>query len=291
MTDLRGLTVYDHLFRAGVPLRASASFGSGVAVALWDRNEVTTARYDTPTHHTLSLYVSGGEAFRRRKGDGLTPSFGSGSLCLMPRGASSDWEVNGSIRMFHLYVSRQAFDRLAVETLDADPAGITLPDIPYFRDPLIEGMIRSAILPLNWDEPAERIATSHAGQSLIAYLIARVAERNARALTARGGLSPATLRRIVDFIEARIADPLTIADLASCAGLSPYHFAHAFKRSTGESPHGFVLRRRIERAKAGLRTGLPLAEISAACGFSSQSHFTARFRAATGVTPAKFRHS
>jgi AraC family transcriptional regulator len=79
-----------------------------------------------------------------------------------------------------------------------------------------------------------------------------------------------------------------VTELAACAGLSPYHFARAFKRSTGESPHAFVLRRRIIRARQALAEGLPLAETAALCGFSSQSHFTERFRAQTGITPGRF---
>jgi AraC family transcriptional regulator len=77
--------------------------------------------------------------------------------------------------------------------------------------------------------------------------------------------------------------------LAAEAGLSPYHFARAFKRSVGSSPHRYVLRRRIERAKYHLAAGeLSLAAVALACGFGSQSHFTARFRATTGLTPRQF---
>src|SRR5271165_5910592 len=132
MNRLHGHTVFDHLYGANVPLRASACLRAGISAALWDRDEIATAHYDTPSHHTLSLYVSGGENFHRRAGQALLPSLGPGSLCLMPRGASSAWEVRGPVRMFHLYISRQALDRFVAETLDADPAALALQERFYF---------------------------------------------------------------------------------------------------------------------------------------------------------------
>jgi AraC family transcriptional regulator len=134
MKHLTGLTVHDHLANAAVPLQASATFGHGLAGALWDRDETAAARYESPNHHTLSLYVSGGVAFRRRLRGGYVSSFGAGSLCLMPEGATSDWEVSGPVRMLHLYISRTAFQRAVVETIGADPAHVTLRETPYFLD-------------------------------------------------------------------------------------------------------------------------------------------------------------
>jgi AraC family transcriptional regulator len=256
MMKLAGNTVYDHLTAAAVPLRASAAFGDGVTGALWDRDEVATARYELPTHDTLSLYVTGGEAFRRRLGDGLVHSLGAGSLCLMPRGASSQWEASGPVRMLHLYVSRRAFQRAVVETVGADPDRVTLREISYFRDPLVEAIMRQAILPLNWNEPAERVAVSHAAQTMLAYLVCRMTERDPLSLRASGGLSPAALRNVTDFIHAYIGEPLSITDLAACCRLSPYHFSRAFKQSTGETPHAFVLRRRIAHAREALTNGM-----------------------------------
>ena len=288
MSGLQGYSVFDHLHGAKVPLRASSNFGAGLRAALWDRDEVTESVYDETDHHTLSLYVQGGADFVRRFGKKIVPSYGEGSLCLMPRGTTCAWGVSGPIQLFHLYISTRAFDRAVAETLGGDPAQINLRDETYFRDPVLEGMIRAAILPLNWDEPAERIAISHAGQSILAYLLARMSERGPRALDAAGGLAPHMLRRVRDFIDANLAEPLAISDLAAATGLSPHHFARAFKRSTGETPHGFVTRQRIDRAKTLLRDH-GLADVAAACGFASQSHFTARFREATGVTPKAFR--
>src|SRR5215475_3772196 len=106
----------------------------------------------------------------------------------------------------------------------------------------------------------------------------------------RGGLAPATLRCVRDYIEASLEQALTLSDLAAVADSSPYHFARAFKRSTGCSPHRYVLRRRTERAKRLLADSeVPLSMVAQTCGFGSQSHFASRFREATGLTPSQFR--
>lgn len=106
----------------------------------------------------------------------------------------------------------------------------------------------------------------------------------------RGGLSPAALRRVQLFVEANLANPIALADLAERAGLSEHHFAHAFRTSTGTTPRVFVESRRIERAKQLLReSSSELAQIAIDTGFNTQSRFTTVFRRATGFTPAVYR--
>lgn len=288
MSGLNGFTIHDTLSGAGVPLRSSGRFGDGIAAALWERNERADTRYESPDHHTLSIYVAGGERIVRRRGRQLLHNDGPGSVCIMPAGLTTDWDVEGQVALFHLYVPRRALDRAVVEALDADPASISLRDDTYIRDPVLEGLIRSAVLPLSWDEPADRVAVGHAARTLVALLAARYTDRAPASFVARGGLAPHALRRVSEFVETGLETGLTIDDLAAVAGLSPYHFARAFKRTTGEAPHGFVLRRRIERVKALIATGVPLAEIAAATGFSTQSHMTARFRERVGVTPRAY---
>lgn len=105
-----------------------------------------------------------------------------------------------------------------------------------------------------------------------------------------GALRKGTLERVVAFIRSDPAAAITLSDLAGLAGLSPSQFLRAFKRSTGTTPHRFLLSERVAIAEDMLtHSELPLAEIAVACGFSSQSHLGTAFRAATGVTPAGYR--
>lgn len=107
----------------------------------------------------------------------------------------------------------------------------------------------------------------------------------------RGGLPPARLRRVLDHIEADPGGDTGLRRLAGIAGLSPSHFATAFRRSTGLPPHRYVLERRVERARELLLADprLPLAEVAYALGFPSQAHFTTVFRRLVGATPGAYR--
>ncbi|MDE2608969.1 MAG: helix-turn-helix transcriptional regulator [Burkholderiales bacterium] len=287
---LGNFTIFNHLREHGVPLRSSASLESGIGIALWQRNETVFTRYEVPGHHTLSLYVDGGAGIRRRMAGQQLAGGGAGTLCLMPAGVSTDWDVAGEVSLLHLYVPLRTFERAALETFDQDPDRLTLRDLTFFRDSYLDNALRSTLLPLDWQAPADRLTLSYAGQMLLTYLLARYADgRPGRVGVARGGLAPAGLRRVCDYISAHLDQPLSLDMLAEQAALSPYHFARQFKHSTGESPHGFVMRQRIELAKRLLgERRHELAEVALMCGFSGQSHFTERFRRQTGMTPRQY---
>jgi AraC-like DNA-binding protein len=109
---------------------------------------------------------------------------------------------------------------------------------------------------------------------------------------ARGGLPPGAMRRVREHVEVHLSESMDLAELAGVAGLSVYHFARAFKQSTGVAPHHYLVQRRIERAREMLaRSELPLSEIALAAGFSDQSHLARLFRQMLGITPGQFRWS
>jgi AraC-like DNA-binding protein len=100
------------------------------------------------------------------------------------------------------------------------------------------------------------------------------------------------LLRARDLADARYAEPLTVADMARAAGLSPSYFSREFKRAFGESPHQYLLTRRLERAAALLRvTDWSVAEVCFAVGAGSVGSFTASFGRVFGCSPTAYRRS
>src|SRR3954447_23281242 len=98
------------------------------------------------------------------------------------------------------------------------------------------------------------------------------------------------LLRAKDLADARYSDPLTVDDMAARAGLSKAHFSREFKQAFGESPHGYLLTRRLERAAALLRvTDHSVAEVCADVGLRSVGSFTTSFKRMFGVTPTAYR--
>ncbi len=134
---------------------------------------------------------------------------------------------------------------------------------------------------------AESLATLAVAEALKAF----GAAGPSTALSAPGAVPPAIVR-VIDYVEAHLDADLSLDALAGVAAQNVYHFAKRFRESVGETPHAYVMRRRVERAKALLKDGrLPLADIALACGFSGQSHFTTVFGAHTGATPGKYRRA
>lgn len=105
-----------------------------------------------------------------------------------------------------------------------------------------------------------------------------------------GTLPLSRLRRVTDYIQEHLDQELTLARLGAAVYMSPYHFARLFQRSTGVSPHRFVVRARIDRAVTLLvAPGLSVAQISKRVGFRTPSHFSTVFRRLMGVTPREYR--
>jgi AraC family transcriptional regulator len=105
-----------------------------------------------------------------------------------------------------------------------------------------------------------------------------------------GGLPPTALRRAIERLRSDADADVSLAGLASDAGLSRFHFCRAFKESTGLSPHAWLRQRRLEQAMEILRhSDASIASIAEALGYSSQTAFAAAFKRLTGETPSIWR--
>jgi AraC family transcriptional regulator len=106
----------------------------------------------------------------------------------------------------------------------------------------------------------------------------------------RGCLLAWQARKVRAYIDSHITGPVLVADLCALVQRTEAHFSRSFKRTFGESPHSFVVRRRVElAAQYMLTTDASLTDIALRCGFTDQAHLCKQFRRATGQTPTAWR--
>jgi AraC-like DNA-binding protein len=98
------------------------------------------------------------------------------------------------------------------------------------------------------------------------------------------------LRRVRDFIEENLFHPIYLAELSEIAGLSRMHFAAQFRAATGQTPHAYLLRRKVERAQALLSDlTLSVADVASIAGFKNNAHFASAFKKIVGESPSRWR--
>src|SRR6266576_2470771 len=159
-----------------------------------------------------------------------------------------------------------------------------------FADPRLSAMVAAVDAEMVAGFPSGRLFLDSIEQAMAVALVSSQAVRHRPARISRGGLAPARLRRITDLVHARLEDELGLDELAQSVGLSTAHFARMFRKSTGETPHQFVLRQRLERAKAMLRApDARILDVAVACGFKTQQHFAQVFRDVCGFSPTRYR--
>lgn len=150
----------------------------------------------------------------------------------------------------------------------------------------ITGMVRDLMVR---DQPLPGPVASSVTQLLAVRLLSQEAPRASESRKER--LSPSALRRTLAFIDNHLEENFALEDMATAAGCSRFHFARAFRSSTGVSPWRYVTARRLKQAETLLRTreGLSVAEVCHMVGFQDQSHFTRAFKNVFSVTPGSFR--
>jgi AraC family transcriptional regulator len=159
-----------------------------------------------------------------------------------------------------------------------------------FADPRLSALVAAAHAEMAAGFPSGRLFLDSVEQAMAVALVKDHAVRHRPVEIYRGGLGAARLRRIKELVHAKIEDDLSLDEMAESVGLSTAHFARMFRKSTGQTPHQFVLRQRLERAKAMLRApDARVLDVAVACGFKTQQHFAQVFRDVWGVSPTDYR--
>jgi AraC-like DNA-binding protein len=190
-------------------------------------------------------------------------------------------------RYIQILQRRDTYDHLSSEM--ARGGVVQLSPRYNIRDPLISQLVSTIANEMEGGF-LDHILADALNTALAVQITRLCSDPRATSLEPSNGLSRERLTRVCDYIEVHLDDRLTLADLAGVACLSPYHFSRSFKQAVGVGPQRYVMRRRVERAKALMRrTDQPLALIAQEVGFADQSHLTAVFRREIGVTPGHFR--
>jgi AraC family transcriptional regulator len=160
------------------------------------------------------------------------------------------------------------------------------------RDPLVDSLARALLDANQLGSSLGPIYADSIGLAIVARLLASSSGATSSERVKAVGLTQWRLKRVIDYIDANLDKPLTLADVASAVGLSRMHFAAQFRAATGMRPHEYLLRRRVERAQQMLtETGTSVVDVALSVGFQTQSHFTTVFKRFAGQPPRAWRHS
>ncbi|WP_376094533.1 helix-turn-helix domain-containing protein [Roseomonas sp. CCTCC AB2023176] len=205
-----------------------------------------------------------------------------GGVTVVPAGRRVDWRIGGPMTVLNLFLPGPWARGLRSE---GGPDGKRLRPMLGGADPHVE---RLGLLVLDLIQAPEPDPVY--GEALAVALLARLSSGRAAGTAAPAGLSRTALRRSLDHMQAHLEEPLTLADLAAAAGLSPFHFARGFRSATGQPPHRALIGLRIARAKALLADPrAPVAEVAMRAGFAGPTSLAHAFRREVGMTPTAYR--
>ena len=210
-----------------------------------------------------------------------------GGMTLMPVKHVNWGAWDRPLQGFNLSLKPELLTRNAAELLAVEH--VEVPPQQPFYDPLILQIGLALKADLESQRPGGRLYAETMATALAVHILRNYSIHTHQPVHASGGLSPTPLKLVMDYINDYLDQELSLEELAAIAQLSAFHFCRAFKRSTGVTPHQYVIRQRVERAKQLLKDGkLGIAEVAIACGFTHQSHLNRHFKRLTGVTPKQF---
>ena len=268
------------------PVRmASSSCG---AITLWRHDPLHDVVKPMDDHVTMT-FPAGSVRFERHKGkefvNGMTRP---GTVTVIPAGSSSRWDIYQPLNVVQLYLPHTTLQRVAHEADVAAPGDLV--ERTVHPDPVTSRLLLSGADALEGNAPLDALFRQQITDLLATRLLVAHAGSPVTIQPVTGGLSPTVLRRAIERLRSDSDADVSLAALASDAGLSSFHFCRAFKESTGLSPHAWLRQRRLEQAMNMLRdTDDSIVSIATALGYSSQTAFAAAFKKLTGETPSGWR--
>jgi AraC family transcriptional regulator len=240
---------------------------------------------------TIVSYLRGATLMERRCEGAWTRTYcGPGDVSLLTRSQRSHWHWTEEIDVSHVYLSESLVSGICAEVTDRSIADVRLQDVVKTHDPIVTATVAAITGEARQQALGGGLYVEAAATQLVVHLLRKYARVTFRERTGEGRLSPAQVRRMMDYIESRLHEQLSLETLAAVAGMGVWTFTRHFRESFGRTPHAYIIERRIDRARRLLVEGsLPIKEVASVCGFADQAHMTRLFRAHLHTTPATLR--
>ena len=268
---------------SGTPVRLG-----GIAIEKHLTPSLVVPRHEH-TEHFLHLVLRGSAPVEvNTSGKQLRFHASPGLLFVLPRGTVDEVIWTGEVQRVAVSINSRVLVKALEET--AHLHDIELTEHWELLDHHISTLLSEIVTDLEEQSPAGTMYGESLGNALSVYLVKRYAVWPVAPAAYKGGLPRYRVKRVFEYIAENLDRDLSLSELALVAGMSPHYFAELFRQSTGRTPHQYVLRQRLERAKQQLSERKhSIIEVAQNTGFQNPSHFARIFRQIEGTSPSRFR--
>ncbi|SDI08785.1 transcriptional regulator, AraC family [Bradyrhizobium sp. Rc2d] len=261
---------------------------SGAGIAHWKHGPLHDV-VEPMSHHVIMAYNGVVQRMERRSGRSVeVGTCRHGVVVIIPAGLSARYDIPRPVDVVQLYLPPAMLQRVADDAETPTPTDLLVRTA--HPDPITSRLLLSAADVLEGNGPLDTLFRQQVTELLATRVLAAHTGSPIAFQPTMGGLSPKVLLRAIGRLRSDSDADVSLAALASDAGLSRFHFCRAFKESTGLSPHAWLRQHRLEQAMNMLRdTHASVVSVAAALGYSSQTAFAAAFRKMTGETPSDWR--
>jgi len=215
-----------------------------------------------------------------------------GSVSLLTQAVRSHWHWAEDIEVCHIYLSPAEVAKTASDVYERDISKVALFDVLRVEDPLLAEIATAFSREARAGGIGGQLYAEALRNQVCIHLLRHYADVNLQERRSGGCLSAAQRRLLDHYIEDHLATNIKLADLASVARLSVFHFTRLFRDEFGVPPHTYVMKHRLERAKTQLANpAIPLKAVAMNSGFADQSHMNRLFRKWLNTTPQKYRNA
>ena len=237
-------------------------------------------------HHLVELDWSS-EGWRRTTQFDVN-DYTSGHIQIFPAYVPYGGSWSRNVEFIHFYLEPSFISQIAYESVNPDKVELLL-ELKK-ADRLIHQIGLALRADLESDSVGDGFYADSLATALSAHLLRHYATRKCVFREYDDGLPKQKLKQAVEYINENLEITVSLTAIATELGMSQYHFCRLFKRSTGMTPHQYLIQQRVERAKQLLKQpGQTVTKIALECGFANESHLAKQFGKRLGMSPTQFR--